>query len=167
MESKFIKNIMQKKQGKDYQHISGIAGTIFGIFLVITILGAIVMDGRVADMWIGLFVAGMTILGTYILFALKVASQWEKAVVLRLGKFHGLRGPGVFWIVPIVDSDGDVERISDTVTLPLPRKRSAVAASPSPSTSHNASRAPLRARATASARPIPAPAPVTTAVRWL
>ena len=44
------------------------------------------------------------IVGTYILFALKVASQWEKAVVLRLGKFHGLRGPGVFWIIPIVDT---------------------------------------------------------------
>ncbi len=62
------------------------------------------MDGRVPDIWIGLFVSVLTILGTYILFALKVASQWEKAVVLRLGRFHGLRGPGVFWIIPIVDT---------------------------------------------------------------
>jgi regulator of protease activity HflC (stomatin/prohibitin superfamily) len=52
----------------------------------------------------GLFVMALTIAGTYILFALKVASQWEKAVVLRLGKFHALRGPGVFWIIPIVDT---------------------------------------------------------------
>jgi regulator of protease activity HflC (stomatin/prohibitin superfamily) len=43
-------------------------------------------------------------LSVYILFALKVASQWEKAVVLRLGKFHALRGPGLFWMIPIVDS---------------------------------------------------------------
>jgi regulator of protease activity HflC (stomatin/prohibitin superfamily) len=104
MESKFTKNIMQKKPGKDDQHISGVAATIFGIFIVITILGAILMAGRVADLWIGLFVALMTIVGTYILFALKVAPQWEKAVVLRLGKFHGLRGPGVFWIIPIIDT---------------------------------------------------------------
>src|SRR5215208_1142705 len=103
MESKFIKN-MQKKQGKDDQHISGIAGTLFCILLALTILGAVLMDGRVADLWIGSFVFLMTILGTYILFALKVASQWEKAVVLRLGKFHGLRGPGVFWMIPIIDS---------------------------------------------------------------
>jgi len=34
----------------------------------------------------------------------KVAKQWEKAVVLRLGKFIGLRGPGLFWIVPFIDS---------------------------------------------------------------
>src|SRR5512144_906761 len=39
-----------------------------------------------------------------ILFALKVAQQWEKAVVLRFGRFRGLRGPGMFWMVPIVDS---------------------------------------------------------------
>ena len=104
MEPKFIKNIMQKNQAKDDQHISGIAGTIFGIFLVIAVLGALWMDGRVPDLWIGLFVGAMTLVGTYILFALKVASQWEKAVVLRLGKFHGLRGPGVFWIIPIIDT---------------------------------------------------------------
>jgi len=38
----------------------------------------------------------------YILFALKIADQWEKAVVLRFGKFSGLKGPGRFWIIPIV-----------------------------------------------------------------
>jgi regulator of protease activity HflC (stomatin/prohibitin superfamily) len=36
--------------------------------------------------------------------AIKVADQWEKAVVLRLGKFHGLKGPGLFLIIPIIDS---------------------------------------------------------------
>jgi regulator of protease activity HflC (stomatin/prohibitin superfamily) len=44
------------------------------------------------------------LIGVYFLFALKVASQWEKAVVLRFGKFIGLKGPGVFWLIPIVDS---------------------------------------------------------------
>jgi len=34
----------------------------------------------------------------------KVARQWERAVVLRLGKYQGLRGPGLFWIVPFIDS---------------------------------------------------------------
>jgi regulator of protease activity HflC (stomatin/prohibitin superfamily) len=40
----------------------------------------------------------------YILFAIKIARQWEKAVVLRLGKFQRLAGPGMFWIIPIVDT---------------------------------------------------------------
>ncbi|HSL28669.1 MAG TPA: slipin family protein [Anaerolineales bacterium] len=103
MDARFIKN-MQKKQRKDDQHISSVAATLFGIFLLIAVLGAFWMDGRVADLWIGLWVGFWTLIGTYILFALKVASQWDKAVVLRLGKFHGLRGPGLFWIVPVVDA---------------------------------------------------------------
>ena len=35
--------------------------------------------------------------------AIKIADQWEKAVVLRMGKFSGLKGPGIFFIVPIID----------------------------------------------------------------
>jgi len=34
----------------------------------------------------------------------KIAKQWERAVVLRLGKYVGLRGPGLFWIVPLIDT---------------------------------------------------------------
>jgi regulator of protease activity HflC (stomatin/prohibitin superfamily) len=33
----------------------------------------------------------------------RVAAQWERGVVLRLGRFHGLRGPGLFWVVPFID----------------------------------------------------------------
>lgn len=36
--------------------------------------------------------------------AIKIANQWEKAVVLRLGDFHSLRGPGLFFIIPIIDT---------------------------------------------------------------
>jgi regulator of protease activity HflC (stomatin/prohibitin superfamily) len=105
MDTKFIKNVSQKKPSKDYDpHISGIAATIFGVFIVLAIIGVIIMDGQVNAGLIGLYVSAMTLIGTYILFALKVASQWEKAVLLRLGKFHSLRGPGPFWIVPIVDT---------------------------------------------------------------
>lgn len=86
------------------QRIPPIAGTIFGVFLIISILGAILMDGKQPDALIGGWVVGWMLIGTYVLFALKVASQWEKAIVLRLGKFQGLRGPGLFWVVPLVDT---------------------------------------------------------------
>jgi regulator of protease activity HflC (stomatin/prohibitin superfamily) len=33
----------------------------------------------------------------------RVAAQWESAVILRLGRFAGLRGPGVFWVVPLIE----------------------------------------------------------------
>jgi regulator of protease activity HflC (stomatin/prohibitin superfamily) len=44
------------------------------------------------------------LLGLLLAQSPRVAKQWEKAVVLRLGRYVGLRGPGLFWIVPMVDS---------------------------------------------------------------
>ena len=87
----------------DHVHISGIALTIFIILMLATAFGAVLLENIIGD-WTGLFVVVMLLLGTIILFALKVANQWEKAVVLRLGRFHGLRGPGLFWIFPIIDT---------------------------------------------------------------
>jgi regulator of protease activity HflC (stomatin/prohibitin superfamily) len=34
----------------------------------------------------------------------RIAQQWERAIILRLGKYHAMRGPGLFWIVPFIDS---------------------------------------------------------------
>ena len=34
----------------------------------------------------------------------KIARQWERAVMLRLGRYVGLRGPGLFWIIPFIDT---------------------------------------------------------------
>ena len=48
-------------------------------------------------------IAGAAV-GVYFVFAIKVADQWEKAAVLRFGRYIGLRGPGLFHIVPIVDT---------------------------------------------------------------
>jgi regulator of protease activity HflC (stomatin/prohibitin superfamily) len=42
--------------------------------------------------------------GVYFLFAIKVADQWQRAIVLRMGKYAGLRGPGLFHIIPVVDT---------------------------------------------------------------
>jgi uncharacterized membrane protein YqiK len=44
------------------------------------------------------------VIGLYFLFAIKVAEQWQKAAVLRLGRYTGLRGPGMFFIIPVIDS---------------------------------------------------------------
>jgi regulator of protease activity HflC (stomatin/prohibitin superfamily) len=51
----------------------------------------------------GFAIAGILV-GLYLLFAIKVAKQWQKTAVLRLGRYTGLRGPGVFHIIPVVDS---------------------------------------------------------------
>lgn len=44
------------------------------------------------------------ILGLLIGQSPKIARQWERAVMLRLGRYVGLRGPGLFWIIPFVDT---------------------------------------------------------------
>ena len=106
MSTKYTKDkTLQSMKGKKDDHISGISGMIFAVFLVASTLGAIVMSGNgVGDAIIGGYVTVTMLIGIYILFALKVASQWEKTVILRLGKFHKLAGPGPFWIIPIVDT---------------------------------------------------------------
>ena len=54
-------------------------------------------------------VIGIPVLVILIIFSIligasiQVADQWEKAIVLRLGKFNGLKGPGIFFIIPIID----------------------------------------------------------------
>jgi regulator of protease activity HflC (stomatin/prohibitin superfamily) len=48
------------------------------------------------------------ILGVVAARAPRVAQQWERVVVLRLGRFIGLQGPGLFWIIPFVDLVGRV-----------------------------------------------------------
>jgi regulator of protease activity HflC (stomatin/prohibitin superfamily) len=50
------------------------------------------------------FVIAGALVGTYLLFSIKVMKQWEKVALLRLGKYAGLRGPGLFLIVPIVET---------------------------------------------------------------
>jgi regulator of protease activity HflC (stomatin/prohibitin superfamily) len=45
----------------------------------------------------------LVIVGSLIPAALKMANQWERAVVLRLGRLQSISGPGMFWIVPVID----------------------------------------------------------------
>ena len=70
------------------------------VFLVPLLLGALVTWATFnpAAVIVGL------VLGLLLAQAPKIARQWERAVVLRLGRYVGLKGPGLFWIIPFVDS---------------------------------------------------------------
>jgi regulator of protease activity HflC (stomatin/prohibitin superfamily) len=46
----------------------------------------------------------MLVVGLVLMQSPRIAQQWERGIVLRLGRFIGLRGPGLFWVVPFVDS---------------------------------------------------------------
>jgi regulator of protease activity HflC (stomatin/prohibitin superfamily) len=75
-------------------------GVAVGLFMICIVAG-ILLTGVVhhpAPAIIGALV------GLYFLFAIKVVQQWEKVALLRLGRYVGLRGPGLFHIVPIVET---------------------------------------------------------------
>jgi regulator of protease activity HflC (stomatin/prohibitin superfamily) len=101
----------------DRSRISGAAWALALALFVLAAGGAVCMLGRMAEWFIILYSIVLVIFGFYILFALKVADQWEKMIVLRLGKFQGLKGPGAFWIYPILDQ---VARVIDHRVMVTP-----------------------------------------------
>ena len=74
-----------------------VAASLFLLPLILGIIPTVMLKspaGAIAGIVLGLLLAQ----------APKVAKQWEKAVVLRLGRYVGIRGPGLFWIVPLIDT---------------------------------------------------------------
>ncbi|MBM3126360.1 MAG: hypothetical protein FJZ87_15035, partial [Chloroflexi bacterium] len=106
MDTKFVKSAVEKrKSGMTDTHIPPIAVFVFTIVLIGAIKIAWLLDGlNMSDLFIAGTLLALTGIAAYLLFAIKVAAQWEKVIVLRLGRFKGLKGPGLFWIIPIVDS---------------------------------------------------------------
>ena len=89
-------------------HANGIAIFIFSILLLVDTIGSTWMAiAGVSIGWILAFSIILLIIAIYIIVGLKVAKQWEKAVVLRFGKFSSLKGPGLFWIIPVADTITD------------------------------------------------------------
>jgi len=76
------------------------------IFIVILVIGigiAFAVYGTTRNTesaWIGIF--GFLI-ALFVSLSMKVADQWERVVILRLGKFRSLKGPGLFFVIPIID----------------------------------------------------------------
>ena len=71
----------------------------------VTFLTPILLGGLAT--WVTSFFAPLIVgvlLGLLLAQSPKIARQWERAVVLRLGRYVGLRGPGLFWIIPFVDT---------------------------------------------------------------
>jgi len=79
-------------------------GLIFVVILGIGVAlayGMYRVSSNVECLWI---VACAIVLAYIVSSAIQVADQWSKAVVLRLGNFHALRGPGLFLIIPLIDT---------------------------------------------------------------
>ncbi len=73
---------------------------IFGIGMGLT-YAMYNASANVQTVWIGVVAFFVAL---FVSLAIKVADQWDKAVILRLGKFRSLQGPGLFFIIPVIDS---------------------------------------------------------------
>lgn len=71
------------------------------LLIIVSAILAVMFYLKYLDITVFVMLIILTILITS---SIKIADQWEKAVLLRMGKYIGLRGPGIFFIVPILDS---------------------------------------------------------------
>jgi regulator of protease activity HflC (stomatin/prohibitin superfamily) len=72
---------------------------IFGIGIGVT-YAVYNASANLQTVWIGVIAFFVAL---FVSLAIKVADQWDKAVILRLGKFRSLQGPGLFFIIPVID----------------------------------------------------------------
>ncbi len=103
------------KPNKTHIPINTLGKTVFVIIMIgeaLLIYNAII-DVRFQDFSsmalfrylakLGTIIVAGTVLAVFIAASIRTADQWEKAVVLRLGKYKELKGPGLFFIIPIID----------------------------------------------------------------
>jgi regulator of protease activity HflC (stomatin/prohibitin superfamily) len=81
----------------------------FGLLIFIVILGigagfAYATNGLAVNLETISTGIGAFVVAIFVSSGIQVANQWDKVVVLRLGKFHSLKGPGMFFIVPVLDT---------------------------------------------------------------
>ncbi len=79
------------------QQVSSVGATVFAVCVIAGGVGTALWGNPLP------VVAG-ALVGFYFLFAIKVVPQWEKVALLRFGRYIGLRGPGMFTIIPVVDT---------------------------------------------------------------
>ena len=81
---------------------SSVQLVLFLILAVLSVALAVFVGQRSPGLGLLCGAAGIVI-SLLVASAIKVANQWQRGVVLRLGEFRGIRGPGLFVIVPVVD----------------------------------------------------------------
>jgi len=85
------------------KNVSSIATLLFVIVALIGSGVAYIVNGEISSHSSVTIEAVFWVIGALIAWSTKVANQWSRAVVLRLGKYQSLQGPGLFFIIPIVD----------------------------------------------------------------
>jgi regulator of protease activity HflC (stomatin/prohibitin superfamily) len=90
-------DLSRPTNSKTEVHMNPISAVIFIVFIGGAVLA------RLANMPISVSVV-LVLIGIFLGYSVKMAQQWERAVILRLGKLHAVKGPGLFILVPILDA---------------------------------------------------------------
>src|SRR3990167_2965856 len=71
------------------------------LLFLLAALGALIAGAAAGTAWAAV---GIIVMGLLVSVSIRVGKQWQKAVILRLGKFHRLKGPGLFVVLPFIDT---------------------------------------------------------------
>jgi regulator of protease activity HflC (stomatin/prohibitin superfamily) len=94
---------MDTDRGDAMKRTSSFAGLVFFVLLAVDGALAYALFRRVDVGGMVFFLSGILV-ASLASAAVKIAAPWDRVVVLRLGRFHALRGPGLFAIIPIIDT---------------------------------------------------------------
>ncbi|MDR3301416.1 MAG: slipin family protein [Spirochaetaceae bacterium] len=99
----YVKN---EPRHRNYRRTMTIGYFLFFYSLAALVVAAQVSSGALilplaAAFWMP---AGLLLAASILLISMHRALEWERAIVLRLGKFHRVRGPGLYWTLPFIDS---------------------------------------------------------------
>ena len=125
IESNLINMINEKigeknlNKGEKITMFNGVATLIFFLlFLGGLVLGFLAFVATESGIVFSLVVFASFVLASIISSAARIAAQWEKGLLFRLGKFRGLKGPGLFLIIPIIDSVTMIDTRIQTLDIP-------------------------------------------------
>ncbi len=97
--------------------INNISGLVFVVLLLLGGVGTVAVAQHSVPLAF-LFMLGWLFVDVVIASSIRLAAQWEKAVVFRLGKFHTIKGPGLFMIIPLIDQLRMVDTRVLAVSIP-------------------------------------------------
>ncbi len=104
LEEKQVGQSATTKAVDSRRYVNGVSLMAAILIWAATVTATVIVANTTGEEWIppAIVFPGI-LLGLAFLFGIKVVDQWEKAVILRFGRFRGLRGPGLFAIIPVVD----------------------------------------------------------------
>src|SRR4051794_15382786 len=105
--------MVEPQPGRSVLMVVNYISGLFFVLLLLLGIGLTAAIGQVNAVYAAVFGVVWLMFDVVLASSIRLALQWEKAVVFRLGKFHAMKGPGLFLIVPLIDEI----RVVDTRVL--------------------------------------------------